>query len=127
VTWVLIVLVGIVLGLGGFVALLLWVLVPMIHRLTAYFQNEIRVANDRLYASVKDDRIIPPRELVEPPKPRPVTLLPEKVAAYIGNWESAETRAELTTEATRLIEQGYSEERIVALFEARREPLTAEG
>lgn len=86
-------------------------------------EERARIAEDRLYAAHKDQYVIPPREAVSPTKPVTLETLPEKVAGYVNNWESSETRAALEQEARKLIELGMGEERILELWQAR----TGEG
>lgn len=86
-------------------------------------RERARVAEDRLYAAHKDQYVIPPREAVTPAKPVILETLPEKVAGYVNNWESVETRQALEQEARKLLELGMGEERIVELWQAR----TGEG
>jgi hypothetical protein len=87
---------------------------------SAQFLHDKQVAEDRLYAAWREGAQVPPRASVEPPAPREVRVLPDKLHAWIQNWESADVRGELETEARRLhFEQGYPEERVLALFEAR--------
>ena len=82
---------------------------------------EKRIAEDRLYAAWKDGYTVPPRESVVPAPPKPVQLLPPELAGYVQNWESAEVRQELEAEARRLhYDLGYDADRVIALFEARR-------
>jgi hypothetical protein len=86
-------------------------------------QERARVAEDRLYAAHKDGALIPPREAVLPREPQVLELLPEKLYGYVQNWESGDTREALEAEARKLMETGWSEERILALWQAR----TGEG
>lgn len=87
-----------------------------------YEQAELRarVAEDRLYAAHKEGALIPPRAPFEPREPEVIKLLPDKLASYIENWESPETRADLDREARRLhYDLGYPEERVLQLWTDR--------
>lgn len=87
---------------------------------SAQFLQDKKIAEDRLYAAWKENFTIPPRESVGPPKPREITLLPEKLHAFVQNWESPETRLELEAEARRLhFDMKYPEDRVLEIFEAR--------
>ena len=82
-------------------------------------KERARVAEDRLYAAHKDQYVIPPREAVTPREPEVLELLPAALRAEIENWESAETQNGLEGEARKLLELGWSEERILELWKAR--------
>jgi hypothetical protein len=86
-------------------------------------KERARIAEDRLYAAHKDGAIIPPREMMMPGKPVVLEALPAKVAGYVQNWESVETRQALDQEARKLMELGMTEDRIIELWQAR----TGEG
>jgi len=82
-------------------------------------KERARVAEDRLYAAHKDQYVIPPREAVTPREPEVLELLPEKLHGFVQNWESADTREALETEARKLMENGWPEDRILGLWQAR--------
>jgi hypothetical protein len=82
-------------------------------------ERRARIAEDRLYGAWKEGAQIPPRAAVEPTV-KEVRLLPEKVLRFVQNWEDPQTRADLEREARVMLEQGLSEERIVAVWEARQ-------
>lgn len=89
---------------------------------SAQFLHDKQIAEDRLYAAWKDGHTIPPRASVLPPEPQVVTLLPDKLRAFVENYESPETRAVLETEARRLhFDMGYPEERVLELWNAQNE------
>ena len=88
-----------------------------------YEQAELRarVAEDRLYAAHKEGATIPPRAPFEPHEPEVIKLLPEKLSAYIENWESPEVRADLEREARRLhYDLNMPEDRVLDLWQARQ-------
>jgi len=60
--------------------------------MSAQAWHDKQVAEDRLYAAWKEGAIVPPRESVTPTAPKEITLLPEKLRAFVNNWESPETR-----------------------------------
>lgn len=82
-------------------------------------KERARIAEDRLYAAHKDGFMVPPRETVLPRVPDVLTLLPEKLYGFVQNWESGDTREALETEARKLMENGWSEDRILTLWQDR--------
>jgi len=87
---------------------------------SSQFLRDKQIAEDRLYAAWQQGYTVPPRESVVPKEPQVVTILPEKLNAWVQNWESPETRAELEIEARRLhFQMGYPEDRVLELFNAR--------
>lgn len=87
---------------------------------SSQFLRDKQIAEDRLYAAWQQGYTVPPRASVTPPEPKEIRLLPDKLHAWIENWESGETRAELEAEARRLhFQMGYPEERVLDLFNAR--------
>jgi len=87
---------------------------------SAQFLADKKIAEDRLYAAWKDGHTIPPREAVTPREPVVLQALPEKIAGYVNNWESAETRGELDREARRLLfDLHFPEERVLELWQQR--------
>jgi hypothetical protein len=84
------------------------------------FLHDKQIAEDRLYAAFKEGYQIPPRQSVEAPQPKEIRILPDKLHAFVNNWEGADTRAELEAEARRLhFEMGLPEDRVLQLFEQR--------
>lgn len=88
---------------------------------SSQFLRDKQIAEDRLYAAWQQGYTIPPRASVTPPEPKEIRLLPDKLHAFVQNWESADVRAELEAEARRLhFQMGYPEERVLKLFEDRQ-------
>jgi len=87
---------------------------------SAQFLHDKQIAEDRLYAAWKEGHTIPPRAAVERREPDVVTLLPEKLHAFVQNWESPETRADLEREARALLKHNFTEERVLDLWAARQ-------
>lgn len=87
-------------------------------------RQDKRIAEDRLYAAWKEGYQVPSREAVTPQPPKVVEILPELLRAYVENWESPETRAELETEIRHLQEIGWPEERILTLLRDRSPEVT---
>ena len=76
----------------------------------SWLRSELRQANDRLFAvSREPGAVIPPR--IE--EPRPLIELPDKLEAFISDWESASVQEDLRRTFSGLLEEGVSPDEIL--------------